>query len=348
VFDPLAPLPRIAGDLPGTGGVIKKEPDDFEVEEIPAYEPDGDGEHLYLWIEKRGVPADELVRRVARAARVSPRDVGTAGLKDARAVTRQWVSVPAPAESSLSELDARDLRVLRVARHRNKLRTGHLQGNRFRILVRDVGPDALARAEAIVARLEETGLPNFFGAQRFGRGGETVEIGWTLLRGERSAALSRAPRGRRGFLKRLALSAAQAALFNDFLCRRMADGLLHDVVDGDVMQVAASGGPFIAEELERERARLARREIVVTGPMFGPKMRGPRRAAADRELAVLEANCLAAEAFDGHGKILSGTRRAILIRPVELAVAAVGEGLELRFELPSGSYATRLVAEITG
>lgn len=348
VFDALAPIPRIAGDLPGTGGIIKKEPADFEVEEIPAYDPDGDGEHLYLWIEKRGVPADEMVRRIARTTGISPRDVGTAGLKDARAVTRQWVSVPASAESRLGDLDGEDLQVLHTARHRNKLRTGHLRGNRFRVLVRDVGPDAVARADAIVARLEQTGLPNFFGTQRFGRDGETLEIGRALLRGERSPPLSRAPRSRRGFLRRLALSAAQSWLFNDFLQRRMADSLLHDVVDGDVMQVQASGGLFIADNPERERARFGGGEVVVTGPMFGPKMHSPKRTAAEREHEVLEANGLAADAFDGHGKILSGTRRAILVRPAGLNVTAIDAGLELRFELPRGSYATLLAAEIIG
>src|SRR3954447_14952824 len=102
--DSLTNLPFLT-DLPGTGGSIKEQIDDFEVEEIPAYEPSGTGEHLYLWIEKRDLGAEFFVRQIAQRLNIRPGDIGTAGMKDRKAVTRQWVSVPASAESRLDQLN---------------------------------------------------------------------------------------------------------------------------------------------------------------------------------------------------------------------------------------------------
>src|SRR5947209_15208309 len=137
-FDPLAAPPLLTASLPGVGGRIKTQPEDFEVEEVPAYEPCGQGEHLYLWVEKRGMGAEYFARQVAQRLGLRPGDVGTAGMKDRHAVTRQWVSVPAAVEPLLPQLDGDGVRLLRVNRHTNKLKPGHLRGNRFRVLIRDV------------------------------------------------------------------------------------------------------------------------------------------------------------------------------------------------------------------
>src|SRR5437870_5416278 len=139
--NPIEP-PMLTADLSGVGGRIRAQPEDFEVEEIPAYEPCGEGEHLFLWIEKRSMGAEFFTRQIAQRLGIAPGEVGTAGLKDRHAVTRQYVSVPAAAEERLGQLDGEGLRVLRVSRHTNKLRPGHLRGNRFRILVRDAAADA--------------------------------------------------------------------------------------------------------------------------------------------------------------------------------------------------------------
>ncbi len=145
-FDPLRPPPLLTADLPGVGGRIKAVPEDFEVEEIPAYPASGQGDFLYLWIEKRDMGAEYFVRQIAHRLDVSIGEVGTAGLKDRHAVTRQMVSVPARAESRLAQLDGDGVRLLNVSRHGNKLKPGHLHGNRFRILVRDAGPAAAETA----------------------------------------------------------------------------------------------------------------------------------------------------------------------------------------------------------
>src|SRR5947209_3388933 len=187
--DPLTP-PLLTPDRPGIGGRIKVEPEDFDVEEIPAYEPAGVGDHLFLWVEKRDVGAEYFVRQIAQRLGIAPGDVGTAGLKDRRAVTRQWVSVPAAVEARLSQLDGDGIRVLRVSRHGNKLRPGHLRGNRFRILIRDVPANAADLAAPVFDRIRRDGLPNFYGPQRFGRGGETARLGIELVRGERRGVRS--------------------------------------------------------------------------------------------------------------------------------------------------------------
>lgn len=161
--------------------------EDFVVEEIPTYLPGGSGEHLFLWIEKTDVSAGYLLDSVARTLKVSTRDIGVAGQKDRRAVTRQFLSVPQTCKPQLSELETIDgVQLLAVTAHGNKLRTGHLTGNRFEILLRptDESPIASNAADSVRERLkqlEETGFPNYFGPQRFGHEGKTVEDGIRFL-----------------------------------------------------------------------------------------------------------------------------------------------------------------------
>jgi tRNA pseudouridine13 synthase len=346
-FDPLRPPPLLTADLPGIGGRIKQSPEDFEVEEVPAYEPAATGDHLYLWVEKRDMGAEYFVRQVARRLGLAPGDVGTAGLKDRRAVTRQWVSVPAAAEARLGDLDGDGIRVLRVSRHGNKLKPGHLRGNRFRILVRDVVTDAEARLGPLLDRLRRQGLPNYYGPQRFGRGGETVLQGLALLRGEPPPTVSgRRPNLRSPFLRRLALSAAQSALFNHYLGGRLADGLLRTVLAGDVMAKWPFGGLFVAVDLPTEQARFEARETVHAGPMYGRKTFAAAGEAAAREAAVLREAGLTPAAFTGFGKLLQGTRRHNLVYLEDLSAAAEPEGVRLTVTLPAGSYATVLLQEI--
>jgi tRNA pseudouridine13 synthase len=344
-FDPLKPPPLATTDLPGIGGRIKTHIEDFEVEEIPAYAPSGTGDHLYLWIEKRGMGAEYFVRQVARRLDVPVSEVGTAGLKDRQAVTRQMVSAPARAESRLNQLDGDGIRLLNVSRHGNKLKPGHLHGNRFRILVREVVAEAGERLPPLIERLRREGLANFYGEQRFGREGETVLLGLALLRQEpppSSNADFRSP-----FLRKLALSAAQSALFNHYLAGRMADGLMRRVLPGDAMARWPFGGMFVAEDAAREQARLEAREIVPAGPMFGRKMFRAAGEAAEREDRVLRDAGLTPQAFHAFGKLLAGTRRHNLVYVDDLTANVETEGVRLVFTLPAGSYATVLLREIT-
>jgi tRNA pseudouridine13 synthase len=343
-FDPLAPPPFSTADLPGIGGRIKVEPEDFEVEEIPAYQPCGQGDHLFLWLEKRAMGAEFFVRQIARRLELSPGEVGTAGLKDRHAVTRQMVSVPASAEGRLSQLEGEGIRVLSVSRHTNKLRPGHLHGNRFRVRLRDVRPEAAARLPQLLERLGRDGWANFYGPQRFGRDGETVKLGLAMLApgANESSAKVRNP-----FLRKLALSAAQSAIFNHYLSARVRDGLLRRVLPGDVMAKWPFGGLFVAEDVAREQARLEARETVPAGPIVGRKTFAASGAAAAREAAAVAETGIVPAALSRFGKLMPGTRRHNLIYAADIAGHAELESAQLEFSLTAGSYATVLLREIT-
>jgi tRNA pseudouridine13 synthase len=346
-FDPLTPPPYATAELPGIGGRIKQVPEDFEVEEVPAYPPSGQGDYLYLWIEKRGLGAEYFVRQVARRLNLAAGEVGTAGMKDRQAVTRQMVSVPARAGDRLEALNGDGLRLLRVSRHGNKLRPGHLHGNRFRILIRDADPAAGERLGPLLDRLRRDGFPNFYGPQRFGRDGETAHLGLALLRGEPPPTADGRPlKLRSPFLRKLALSAAQSVLFNHYLSCRLSDGLLRQVLAGDVMAKWPFGGLFVAADLPREQARFDAHETVHAGPIFGRKTFAAAATAAEREAAALAAYGLSPKGFAGFGKLLQGTRRHNLVYPTDLAAEVKPEGVQLTCTLPAGSYATVLLREI--
>lgn len=169
-------------DIPGTGGVIKDTPEDFLVAEIPLYPAEGAGEHTFTEIEKRGITTLEALRRIARALEIPERDIGYAGMKDAKGVTRQTFSIPRVAPEKLLGLELPGIRILGATRHRNKLKLGHLAGNRFRIRIREVEAEAPARVEQVLALLKERGVPNYFGQQRYGSQGNSHLIGRALLR----------------------------------------------------------------------------------------------------------------------------------------------------------------------
>ncbi|RMF72010.1 MAG: tRNA pseudouridine(13) synthase TruD, partial [Planctomycetota bacterium] len=158
--------PRLLADFTPAEGVIKGDYDDFVVEELPLYEPSGTGTHTYFVLEKRGLSTMNAVADIARALDVPRRQIGYAGLKDARAVTRQWMSVEHVEPDRVSQLELPRMRVLDVTRHTNKLRLGHLRGNAFRIRVRHTEPRRLAELQDALARLAQLGAPNYFGHQR--------------------------------------------------------------------------------------------------------------------------------------------------------------------------------------
>jgi tRNA pseudouridine13 synthase len=362
-FDPLTPAPLLTGSLSGIGGRIKQVPEDFEVEEIPAYERSGQGDYLFLWIEKRAMGAEYFMRQVARRLGLSSAEVSAAGLKDRQAVTRQMISVPAHVADRLRDLDGDGIRLLEVGRHGNKLKPGHLRGNRFRVLIREPDAAAAARLPGLVEEIRRKGLPNYYGPQRFGRDGETFQLGLAMLRTARSGprkaesetveakkpVLPQSSRGipRSRFLRRLALSAVQSALFNHYLGRRLADGLLHRVLDGDVMAKWPVGGLFVAKDVACEQVRFDGRETVPAGPIFGRKMFAAAAEAAARETATLNEAGFACQDFFGFGKLLQGTRRKNLIYVDDLSAVPEKEGFRLSFTLPAGSYATVLLGEIT-
>lgn len=178
------PLPYLTTDAPGVGGTIKQRAEDFFVQEIPLYEPAGQGEHVYCEIERIGITTFDAVDRLGRALNVDPRDIGYAGLKDAHAISRQVFSIRGVGEQAVMDLHLPDMSVKWAARHGNKLRLGHLRGNRFAVKIRDVNPTDVVRLTPLVRRLETHGMPNYFGEQRFGRRGNNHLLGAALIRGD--------------------------------------------------------------------------------------------------------------------------------------------------------------------
>ncbi|MFN7134732.1 MAG: tRNA pseudouridine(13) synthase TruD [Myxococcales bacterium] len=328
-------LPLVTAELPGTGGVVRATPEDFEVEELPAYEPGGAGPHLYLLIQKRGRNTRDVARELARLAGVPEREVGYAGLKDRHALTRQWFSVPVPADDMAFEGEGWS--VLRRARHGNKLRTGHLRGNRFTLRLRDVCPDAAERARAIADALRARGLPNFYGEQRFGRGGNNVDEGLRMLRG------ARGPRDR--FQRRMLLSAVQARLFNEVLAERMRRDLFDVALAGDVLKKLETGGLFVCADPAADTPRVRAFEVSPTGPMFGHRMMPAAGAVQQAELAVLDGAGLTFASFRPFGPDAEGTRRPMRL-PLDLALLATADELVVSFTLPKGSYATVVLREL--
>lgn len=175
--------------LPGTGGIIKETPEDFLVEEIPLYLPCGEGEHTYAVIEKRGVTTLEAIRRISRALSIPDREIGYAGMKDSRGVTRQTLSIPRVEPDRIMALSLPGITILSASRHRNKLKPGHLAGNRFSIRVRGTDAGAAEKAAAVLEVLSDRGVPNYFGLQRYGGLGNSHRIGRALLRGDFKAAV---------------------------------------------------------------------------------------------------------------------------------------------------------------
>jgi len=335
-----SPLPFATAGLPGSGGRLKASPEDFRVDELPAYLPAGAGPHLYLKVEKRDRTTRDVLRQLARALGVPERDAGYAGLKDRAAVTTQWLSFPVARDPDPAGLAGPGWRVVEASRHQNKLRPGHARGNAFTVVVR--GGD-LARARACAAALEAAGLPNFFGPQRFGQGGANPALGRELLSPAPGPEARRAARDR--FTRRLLLSSLQSWLFNRWLAERMADGLFATALAGDLLKKLDSGGVFLCEDPAADGPRVAAFEVSPAGPMFGHRLRAAAGEPAAREARLLAAEGLTLADFERGGGEAEGTRRAARLR-VAPALDEVEGGYRARFELPSGAYATVVMREL--
>lgn len=186
---PAERFPYLTADLPGSPAEVRASPEDYVVEEVPLYAPTGAGQHVLFEIEKRGRTTENAKHRLAEAWKLPATAISHAGLKDREAVTRQWLSVEGVDVETVRAYEGEDLRVLRAARHHNRLQMGHLKGNRFILTLRGVAPDALGRYQAIAERLPRDGVPNYFGIQRFGRKGDSAEVGAALIRGDADGAV---------------------------------------------------------------------------------------------------------------------------------------------------------------
>ena len=331
-----AVLPAASAELPGTGGVTRTQLEDFVVSEIPRDTHSGEGDFIFAYVEKRGLNTHDLLAAL-REHGVPYNQVGVAGLKDKYAVTRQWISVPAqhaPAIGALEDLEG--ARVLEISRHMCALRRGHLSGNRFEVRIRHPEPDWHERALAIIDRLYRTGLPNYFGPQRFGRFNSNAIDAVRMLRGEA------VPGGRR--LNDFFLSALQAHLFNWILKVRNEQGIYDRVLSGDRARRHDTGGMFLVGDADVESERAGRLEISPVLPLYGRKVSGGLEDAAILESGILERFALRRSDFRPHTRGAWRISRAA-IRDVGLHPQP--DGYSVEFTLPNGSYATCFLRELT-
>ncbi len=323
---------------PAGRGVIRARPEDFEVEEILGHQPSGDGEHLWLWIEKREQNTVDVASMLARAAGVHPRNVSFAGLKDRNAITRQYFSVhlAGQADPDWSAYALPGVCVLSAMRSARKIQRGRLKGNRFILTVRELDAD-IDRLEQRLAQVREHGAPNGFGEQRFG--GNNIARARALFAGE----MRRKPgKHKRGFY----LSAARSLLFNRVLEARIEDGSWNRIIDGDVAMLDGSHAFFAPEPDDPEIAgRCERLDLHPTGPLAGL---GDSPVSAG--VARLEQRILGAEPELVRGLEqfrLKHERRALRMRVGDLEWGfSEPNSLRLAFTLGSGSYATSVLREL--
>ena len=336
---PGAPAWPRAHGTPVLAARFRVAPEDFRVEEIDAFAPSGAGEHLLLTVAKRGMNTAFVARLLAQWAGIDESGIGYAGLKDRHAVTVQRFSVHLPKKVApdLDALQTEDLRVLDHAWHAKKLPRGALAGNRFVLVLRDAQGDrglVESRLQAISAR----GVPNYFGEQRFGRGGDNVANAMAMFGGRRVA------RDQRSHL----LSAARSQLFNRVLAARVEAGNWDAPLDGEVWMLDGSRSVFGPEPLDDAlAARLAAFDIHPTAPLWGRgELRTTGAAEALERAALEDAESMALRAgLEKAG--LKQERRATRLRVQSLQWKWLqAETLELRFSLPPGAYATTVLSEL--
>ena len=324
---------------PQGNGVLKASPEDFLVVEDLGFEPDGEGEHILVRILKSGCNTRFVADALAKFLKIHAREVSFAGQKDKHAVTEQWLCARVPGNTmpDLSTFELEGCKVLEYARHKRKLRLGALQGNAFTLVLREVSDRA--DVEARLQTISEKGVPNYFGAQRFGIGGSNLQ---GALRWAQSAAPVR-DRNKRSFW----LSAARSALFNQIVNERLKKTDFNQVVDGDALQLAGRGSWFVASEEERAelQARVDAKTLMITAALPGSGDWGAQRAGlAFEQQAVADAPEL--QALLVREKV-EAARRAMLLYPQKLCWNWWDDvTVELRFWLPAGSFATSVVREL--
>ena len=331
-------LPYVTDDLPGIGGAIKAEQDHFQVVEHLPYAPCGEGEHLYLTLKRSGWNTADVARSLMQRLNLRPQDVGWGGRKDRQAICTQTFSLclplTEPDESVLERLSDLPFDILECRRHRNKIKTGHVAANSFRILLSGVSEDSLDQALALAERLKTSGVPNFYGPQRFGINMNNIAKAVDLLDHPKSA------RGTKGAFM---VSVLQSALFNQWLARRMTDGQFNTILKGDVVRKTDTGGMFVVDDAAEAQERLDNGAIVNTGPIYGFKMKQADFEAASGEACILKEYEL--QLSDFKALRAPGTRRDAQLRIPDISIETVNDGLWFNFTLPSGAFATTLMRE---
>ncbi len=336
---------------------FKQTPRDFVVEEIPLYEFSGEGEHLVLFIRKKSLSTLELVSAIAKYLGIKNKEIGYAGLKDKHAMTKQYISLHKKHEEAMENFSHENVKILSKTYHNNKIRIGHLKGNRFFIKLKKVNPTSAQKIDEALKNIAKLGMPNFYGYQRFGNDGDNHVLGEKIAKGEKK---ERNPK-----IRKFLISAYQSHLFNLWLSRRLEINTLVDsfktteletllnmpsfeidklkkqahpfkLLSGDIMEHYPHGRLFDFDGGEEDLKRFETRDISPTGLLCGKKAR-----IASDTARVIEKD------FDDTINA-DGARRYAWIFPsdIEGRFKEVEAQYEMNFTLPKGSYATVLIEEI--
>jgi len=336
---------------------FKQSPRDFVVEEIPLYEFSGDGEHLVLFVRKKNLSTLELVGIIARYLGIQNKEIGYAGLKDKHAMTKQYISIHKKYEETMDNFVHEGVKIVSKTYHNNKIKIGHLKGNRFYINLKKVNPTSAQKIDEALKSISDLGMPNFFGYQRFGNDGDNHIDGEKIAKGEKK---ERNPK-----IRKLLINAYQSHLFNLWLSRRLEINTLVNsfevseiesvlnmpndevsklkaqkhpfkLITGDIMEHYPHGRLFDFDGSEEDLNRFLQRTITVTGLLCGTKVKISSGTAGTIE-----------KEFDDEINA-DGARRYAWVYPTEVEgrFKPIEAHYEMNFTLPKGSYATVLIEEI--
>lgn len=318
-------------------GKFRSTPEDFVVDEINSFDAHGEGEHLLLSIEKRGLNTAFVASALAKWAGIPEMGIGYAGLKDRHAVTRQRFSVHLPKKIApdFDALNIEGVKLLQWHWHNKKLPRGALAGNRFTLHLRDIEGEK-TEVEKRLAQIRDFGLPNYFGEQRFGRERANVGMALRMFSGQRVKREQRS----------IYLSAARSEIFNALLASRIENKNWLEALAGEVWMIEGSHSIFGPELISDEiRNRAHQLQIHATGPMWGKGELRTQFQVSDIEKAVAQAYpelCQGLEAAE-----LKQERRALRIQVQDLRWQwPTANELICQFSLPPGAYATELLAEL--
>jgi tRNA pseudouridine13 synthase len=324
---------------PPVSGRLRSCPEDFVVDEVLGFEPDGAGAHVLLEVEKRGANTAWVASQLARAAGVALRDVGWSGLKDRDALTRQSYTLPWPVHAPVDpclEIAGEGFRVLTARRHGRKLRPGSHRANHFELRIRGVTGD-VAALPARLAAIGRLGVPDYFGPQRFGRDGSN------LSRARDWAASGAGPRERN--LRGMVLSAARGALFNAVLAERVRRGDWDRLLPGEAVMLDGRRSFFLAESIDGAlEERCAALDVHPSGPLWGRGESPATGAALEVESAMLAAEPALRALLERER--LEHERRALRVPVRGLRWSLEADVLSLAFELPRGAFATAVLHEL--
>lgn len=336
---------------------FKQNKDDFVVTEIPLYEFSGEGEHIVIKFRKKDLTTWDAVQIFSEQLGCKSREIGYAGLKDKNAMTVQYISVPKSTEEKLGKFTHINIKVLETTYHNNKIRVGHLKGNKFFIRLKRVNVINSRKIQEVVKSIANFGMPNYFGFQRFGIEGDNYKKGKAIIAGELKEKNRK--------LKQMYINSYQSYLFNHWLSKRIETSKLVDTFEpkviyeklelpldivknmkkqkhpfklltGDLMSHYPFGRIFHVENLSEESEKFYNRDRVATGLLCGKKVKKSEGLAQDIE-----------KDFD-ENMSEDGARRFAWIFPSDIETNYKEEKnwMEIQFTLPKGSYATEFIAEI--